>query len=125
VCEYGATEVAVQLGGGALFAKFSRDDELEADLEGIRFVVGAKIDPRGIPEMFRILVKERDSNAASSGLDAWFRTHPLEEDRIKASEQAIARYSARELAALTQDSPRYQSFRARLASLPAVAATRQ
>jgi predicted Zn-dependent protease len=121
VCDYGATQVAVQVGGTALFAKFSRDDEREADVEGIKYVVRAKIDPRGIPEMFRILVKERDSRG-SSGVDAWFRTHPIEEDRIAETESAIAKYTAAELSGLTKDSPRYQAFRARLAALPAVAA---
>jgi predicted Zn-dependent protease len=122
VCEYGATQVAVQVGGGALFAKFSRDDEREADRAGIGYVVRAKIDPHGIPEMFRILVKERDSRSSSTGLDAWFRTHPLEEDRIEETERELAKYSTAELNRLSKDSPRYQAFRSRLASLPAVAA---
>jgi predicted Zn-dependent protease len=120
VCEYGATQAAVQVGGQALFAKFSRDDEAEADQEGIKYVTRAGIDPRGIPEMFQILLDERRSQPGA--LDAWFATHPLEEDRITATKAAIAEIPASTLGRLAQDSPRYQQFRSRLISLPTTAA---
>lgn len=116
VCEYGITDVAVQVGGGALFAKFSRDDESEADQAGIGYLVKARIDPRGVPEMFRILLKER--SARPSGPEAWFRTHPLEEDRVRASETAIARFPAAQLRGLAVDSERFQQFKRRLAPNP-------
>ena len=117
VCEYGATQAAVEIGGGALFASFSRQDEAEADQVGIQYLVRAGIDPRGMPEMFRILIKERD-NQPSSGINAWFATHPLEEDRVAATERTIAQISPATLSRLTKDSRRYQSMKARLASLP-------
>ena len=37
-------------------------DEAEADAEGIKNVVRAGISPNGIPEMFQILINERESN---------------------------------------------------------------
>ena len=49
VCNSGLGATAIQLGAGGAFAKFSRDDESEADRVGIQFVVRAGIDPRGIP----------------------------------------------------------------------------
>lgn len=116
VCEYGATNVAVQVGGGALFAKFSRDDESEADRVGIRYLVRAGISPRGVPEMFRILLKERESRP--SGPEAWFRTHPLEEDRVRGSEAEIARISAAQLRGLREDSERFQQFKRRVIGAP-------
>ena len=61
VCNNQATEAAINVGGSALFAKFSRDDEAQADEEGVKNVVRAGIDPRGIPEMFQILLNERES----------------------------------------------------------------
>lgn len=118
VCDYGITDVAVQVGGGALFAKFSRNDESEADRVGIGYLVQARIDPSGVPEMFRILLKERES--VPSGPDAWFRTHPLEEDRVKASEAEIARIPKAQRTGLTVDSERFQQFRRRVVSSPAV-----
>ena len=49
VCNNEAGQAAIQVGGTALFAKFSRGDEAEADQEGIQYTVKAGIDPRGIP----------------------------------------------------------------------------
>jgi beta-barrel assembly-enhancing protease len=123
VCESQVAGAAVQIGGSALFASFSRSDEAEADAEAINYVIRAGIHPRGIPEMFRILIDERAS--APSSLDSWFRTHPLEEDRVRATEQAIARLGTSTLARLSVDSPRYQTFKARVAGLPPVANRRQ
>jgi predicted Zn-dependent protease len=119
VCESQIAGAAVQIGGGVVFAKFSRDDEAEADAEGIRYLVRAGIHPGGVPEMFRILITERSRQPTA--LDAWFRTHPLEEDRVVATERAIQQIPASTLARLTKDSPRYQQFRSRVARLPAVA----
>lgn len=113
VCEHEITNVAVQVGGGALFAKFSRDDESDADRVGIQYMVRAHIDPRGIPEMFRILLRERASRPG--GPDAWFRTHPLEEDRVQQTEAEIARIPASQLRGLTVDSERFQQFKRRVA----------
>ncbi|MBK8248633.1 MAG: M48 family metalloprotease [Gemmatimonadetes bacterium] len=119
VCDYGITNTAVQLGGGALFAKFSRDDETEADRVAVQYVTRAGIDPRGIPEMFRILLKEREERPA--GMQGWFSTHPLEEDRVRASEADIARLPAASLRGLRADSERFQQFRRRVIGLPTVA----
>ena len=78
VCDYGITNVAVQVGGGALFAKFSRDDETEADRAGIGYLVKAHIDPRGVPEMFRILLSGPvvSRTAALQQAEASVRTTP-------------------------------------------------
>lgn len=119
VCEHQATSAAVQLGGGALFARFSRDDESEADRAAVQFVVRAGIHPRGIPQMFRILLNERQQRP--SGLDALFATHPLEENRFRDSEAEIARLPASSLRGLRNDSDRFQQFRRRVLSLPTVA----
>lgn len=124
VCGNQGTATAVQLGGGLAMASFSRNDEAEADQEGIRNVMRARIDPRGIPEMFRILIRER-SNQPSSGIDAWFRTHPLEEDRVAATEATIAQFSPATLNRLSRDSERYQEFKRRLSRLPVTAARRR
>ncbi len=116
VCNSGATQAAINVGGSALFAKFSRTDESEADAEGVKTTVKAGIDPNGIPEMFQILLNERQSNPGA--LDAFFATHPMEEDRIAATKALIARYPASQLRGLTKDSRDFQSFRSRLKSLP-------
>jgi predicted Zn-dependent protease len=112
----GAAGTAVDVANSALFAKFSRQDEAEADAEGVKTTVKARIDPHGIPDMFRILLEERKTNP--SAVDAFFASHPLEEDRITATQDQIARYPANELQGLTRDTPAFQQFRQRLMSLP-------
>ena len=116
VCNNQAGQAAIQVGGTALFAKFSRGDENEADEEAIRNVIRAGISPNGIPAMFQILINERNSNP--SGVQSWFATHPLEEDRIAATRQMIAKYDPAILRSLATDSRNYQSFKSRLRSLP-------
>jgi predicted Zn-dependent protease len=107
---------AIQVGGTALFAKFSRTDEAEADEEGVRNTVRAGINPNGIPEMFQILIDERQTNPSS--VESWFATHPLEEDRIAATRALIAQYDPAIIRSLATDSRNFQTFKARLRSLP-------
>lgn len=120
ICANGG-DVAVGIAGQGIMASFSRGDEAESDQEGIKYLIRAGIDPRGIPEMFKILITERTDHP-SGGLDAWFRTHPMEEDRVRATEATISQYSAASLARLTRDTPRYQEFRRRLAKVPVTTA---
>jgi predicted Zn-dependent protease len=116
ICDSQAGQAAIQVGGTALFAKFSRQDETEADEEGIRNVVRAGISPNGIPEMFQILLNERQSNP--SAVEGWFATHPMEEDRIANTRALIAQINPATLRSLSTDSQRYQQFKARIRSLP-------
>ena len=116
ICDTQASQAAIQVGGTALFAKFSRSDEAEADAEGIKNVVRAGISPNGIPEMFEILIAERQSNP--SAVEGWFSTHPLEEDRIAATRTQIAQISPSIMRTLRTDSPQYQTFKKRIQSLP-------
>src|SRR5574338_522703 len=80
-CNSDIAQTAINVGGSAIFAKFSRDDETEADEVGVENVVRAGISPQGIPEMFQILLNERSSNPGA--VDTWFATHPTEESRIQ------------------------------------------
>jgi predicted Zn-dependent protease len=116
VCQSQAGSAAVQIGAGALFAKFSRDDELEADRVGVRNMVRAGINPEGIPQMFEILLRERERSPAS--VDAWFSTHPTEEARIQEARAIINEYDSLILRGLTDDTPAFQQFKQRLKSMP-------
>jgi predicted Zn-dependent protease len=66
--------------------------------------------------MFQILLEERKGKP--DALDAWFRTHPLEESRIAAGRARIAKLDPSTLVGLTRDSPNFQAFKRRLAALP-------
>jgi predicted Zn-dependent protease len=116
VCESQAAGAAINIAGGALFASFSRDDERQADEEGVKNTIRAGISPQGIPEMFEILLQERKDRPA--GVEAWFTTHPLEEERIQNARKMITGYDPLILKGLTEDSPRFQAFKQRIASLP-------
>jgi predicted Zn-dependent protease len=102
VCGNQVGATAINLGANAAFARFSRSDESEADRKGIEFVTRAGIDPRGIPQMFRILLDERQRSP--SRLEGWFRTHPLEEDRIGRTEAQVSQMRPAVLQSLTRDS---------------------
>lgn len=116
VCSSGIGSTGINVLGGAAFAKFSRDDETEADRFGVTYVTRAGIDPRGMPSMFRTLLSLRKSNPA--GLDNFFASHPVEESRVANTEAEIARLDPIVLKSLTRDSRAFQSFKSRLASLP-------
>jgi predicted Zn-dependent protease len=117
ICNNQATGTAVNVGTSALFAKFSRGDEAQADEEGFKNVVRAGISPEGLVTMFQKLIDER--NATPGAVDAWFATHPLEEDRIADVQRLINTLTPAQLAALTKDSNNFHTFKSRLATLPA------
>ncbi|MFN0180028.1 MAG: M48 family metallopeptidase [Gemmatimonadales bacterium] len=117
VCEGGAGQAAVGIGGSALFAKFSRSDEAEADEEAVTTTIKAGISPRGIPGVFRTLLSERKSNPGA--VDAFFASHPLEESRITATEAQIAAIPAAQLKGLATDATAFHTVRRRLLAMPA------
>jgi len=117
LCSSDVARAAIQVGGAALFARYSRTDEAEADSEAVLNVTAAGLDPRGIPTLFRRLIEER--RTAPLRIEAFFASHPLEEDRIVATEREIAALDPKELEGLRVDDPSYQAFRAHLRSLPA------
>ncbi|MCC7195476.1 MAG: M48 family metalloprotease [Gemmatimonadaceae bacterium] len=116
VCSSDVARTGIDLAAGGLFARFSRDDEAEADAEGVKTVIKAGIDPRGIPAMFRILLDERKQQPGA--VETFFASHPLEESRIAATDALIAKYPPAQLKGLTVDSPNFEAFKARLKSLP-------
>lgn len=123
VCNNQAGEAAIGLGAKSVFARFSRQDEDEADAVGVTYMIRAGIDPNGIPQMFEILLKERQTEPGA--LDAWFATHPLEESRIAKARARIAAQDPAVLRGLTTDSPNFQAFKRRLAALPPSPAPKQ
>jgi beta-barrel assembly-enhancing protease len=116
LCSSEVARAAIQVGGAALFARYSREDEVEADSEAVVNVIRAGLDPEGIPVLFRRLLEERRTSPMR--IEAFFASHPLEEDRIRATERAIAELDPAQLQGLKRDDPSYQAFRDRLDALP-------
>jgi predicted Zn-dependent protease len=116
VCNSQIAGTAINVAGGAIFAKFSRDDETQADEVGIDNVVRAGISPKGIPEMFQILLDERQTDPGA--VELWFGTHPTEESRISDTQRIINQIDPAILKSLTYDSPRFHDFKQRVQTLP-------
>jgi predicted Zn-dependent protease len=116
ICHSGLAQAAVQVGGTALFAKYSRVDELQADSEGVVNVTRAGYDPQGIPDLFQVLLKERESQPTI--VEGWFATHPLEEARISRANALIAQLPLDRSHRLIVDTPEFQAFKRRVSELP-------
>ena len=122
VCNSGIAQTGINAAGSAVFAKFSRDDEKQADDVGFDNVVRAHISPKGMVEMFQILL---DMRTSSPGLvQGWFADHPTEESRIADIQSKINGLNPAVLNSLTEDSQAFHNFKARVASLPRAAAAR-
>ena len=116
ICSSDVARAAIQIGGAALFSRYSRHDEAEADSEAVVNVVKAGIDPHGIPVLFERLLEER--RRSPQLIQAFFASHPLEEDRIRATQHEIESLDAAMLRGLTRDDAGYAEFRSRLRGLP-------
>ncbi|MDB4886999.1 MAG: hypothetical protein JWN79_2437 [Gemmatimonadetes bacterium] len=115
-CDNGVAQTAIQVGGAALFARYSRDDEAEADSEAVVNVLRAGMDPEGIPSLFRTLLDERQRSPMA--IESFFASHPMEEERLRATQQQIDAIDPALRRNLVRDNARYREFRARLRSLP-------
>lgn len=75
-----------QMIGQSVNMKYGRDDELEADRLGVRFMAEAGYDPRALIGVMEVL------EAASGGANPpeFFSTHPNPDRRIERIEAAIA-----------------------------------
>ncbi len=116
ICNSQIAGAAINVAGGAVFARFSRQDEAEADAEGFDNVVRAGISPVGMVTMFQKLLAERRTRPGA--VESWFITHPLEEDRIQAIQAKINQLPPSTLASLGSDTRNFHSFKARIQSLP-------
>ena len=116
ICSSEAARVAIDVGGAALFARFSRRDELEADSAAVGIVSRAGYDPQGIATMFAKLLETRDQRPDM--VEGWFASHPMEEDRIAAVVRVIRSSSPADGRKLVRDDPTFHEFQARVRQLP-------
>ena len=125
VCSNGVAAAAINIGGTAVFAKFSREDEIQADEGGFQNVLHAGINPHGMLTFFQKLLAEEQQGGGSSAASSWFADHPGTQDRIADIERMLQENSNR-LTGLRTDSQAFQTMKRRLSQLPAApkAATR-
>lgn len=82
--DYGTTQLAQAI-GSMVNMTYGRGDELESDQLGIRFMVDAGYDPRGMIKVMEVLAASRGGKAQPE----FFSTHPNPENRVQRIEQAI------------------------------------
>jgi beta-barrel assembly-enhancing protease len=117
VCNSQIAQAGINIAGTAVFARFSRGDETEADVDAVSNTTRAGISPRGVVTMFEKLIAERKQGR--SAVAGFFATHPGEEERIVAVQANINRIPAATLRGLTTNTTNYNNFRSRIRSLPA------
>lgn len=116
LCDSQLGQAAINIGGTAVIARYSRKDEIEADSEAVENVLRVNIDPEGIPALFEVLMKQREREPTI--VDGWFATHPLEESRIENARQLIEKSGANQYTGLMRDLQSYADFKKRIARLP-------
>ena len=115
ICGSTAAQIAIDVGGQALFAKYSRDDEAQADSAAVGYLIAAGINPNGIPRMFERMASLR--NVDPSALDAWFGSHLLEETRTARTKDLISTLGGSQLGSLPTDEPSFAAFKTRIRML--------
>ncbi|HEX6038155.1 M48 family metallopeptidase [Longimicrobium sp.] len=115
----GVEQAGIQLGGGAVFAGYTRDAEREADAVAVGYMVRAGYNPRGMVTFFQELLSMQQRQP--SRVEQWFATHPTTQERVTNAQAAIARTPGATGSNLTTDTRAFQNFRSRVASLPAPA----
>ena len=107
----GTAQIAAALLANGVFLKFSRDDEREADMVGLRIMTKAGWDPNGMIELFDVLRRKADRDPGA--VDVFFSTHPSPQDRIEQLQAAMPRSRSG-----IRDSREFRVMKARLLKLP-------
>lgn len=115
-----AEQIAIEAGGAAVFAKYGREAEREADQRAIRTLPAAGYDPEGVATFFEDLLRQQQRQPTL--LDAWFSTHPTSQERVQNARMMIEALEV-DRARLADDTREYQAFRARVRQLPTAAET--
>ena len=116
LCDSQLGQAAINIGGSAVIARYSRTDEMQADSEAVENVLKVNIDPEGVPALFEVLMQQRQRDPGL--VEGWFSTHPLEESRIQHARMLIEKSGADQAAGLMQDLPSYAVFKRRVEMLP-------
>ena len=118
VCNNQAAAAAINVGGTAIFAKFSRADEVQADEGGFHNVMNAGISPQGMLSFFQKLLAEEQQSGSSGAASSWFSDHPGTQDRIQDIQNMLAQVPASTLRSLSTDTQNFQQMKRRVMSLP-------
>lgn len=107
-----AARMAASLMANGITQKFSRDDEREADTEGLRMLTAAGWDARGMSELLDLL--RREAGTHPSSVERFFSSHPAPDERVARLREEVSRHPGGR-----RDSARFQAARHRLQQRPA------
>ena len=116
ICQSGIAQAAINVGGTAVFAKFSRTDEVQADEGGFNNVIRAGINPRGMYTFFQKLLAEEQQSGGGNA-SAWFSDHPGTSDRIADIQRMLQQVPASQLNSLQTNDSGFNSMKSRLNQL--------
>jgi predicted Zn-dependent protease len=108
---------------GALLAKYSRDNEREADNLGMEYMTRAEQNPQGMVGLMEVLVRQSKHNP--SALEQMFASHPLSSERYNTAKESISTHYA-SAAKMPLNRERYMDNIASLRQIkPAITAMQQ
>ncbi|MBR9870067.1 MAG: M48 family metallopeptidase [Gammaproteobacteria bacterium] len=87
---------------------YSRAHEQEADRVGLDILASAGLDPKGMPEMFEIMM--RQNRLQGNQMPEYLSTHPLTQSRVSDTQNRAEQYPIKTV----QDSQEYHLMRSRL-----------
>ena len=99
-----------QLGVGAVFLRYSRDDEKQADLLGVQMMARAGYDPRDLAHMFETIEQEGGGRPPQ-----WMSDHPNPDNRVGYIQQEASHLTIENPVGATPD---FDNVRAHLKTLP-------
>lgn len=108
----GLEALAVDVAGAAIFARYSRGAEQEADAEAVDLLVASGINPNGLVSFFRTLMDEQ--RRQPSLVEQWFTSHPLTEDRIQETQAMIQRLPPGTVEGLAVDTQEFETAKAQM-----------
>ncbi len=109
-----AARQGANIGIPAVFLRFSRQDESEADYFGLQYMYAAGYDPNGAISIFEKI--ESLQKTKSGTLARIFSTHPMDAERIQKAEKEISRILPAKDEYVVNTSE-YRSIRERLINL--------
>ena len=118
VCNNQVAATAINIGGTAVFAKFSRTDEVQADEGGFQNVTRVGISPEGMLSFFQKLLAEEQASGGSGATASWFADHPGTQDRIADIQRMLSKMPQSQLSSLQTDDAAFRAMKQRLAQLP-------
>ena len=96
-----------EAGLGALFLKYGRDDEREADRLGVKYTAANGWDPAGVAGMLTTLARLDEASGSRRGVPNWLSTHPAPADRVQEAQTFIAEARAGNPASDAVNKPAY------------------